>query len=110
MIHADDCQGWMLAIPALLATTGGAPGALVEGRNWKYKHTIVKRGITMSEYRRLDAWTYSQQCFKVLEAYRTGHITANEQQEEFALLRVMFGLQSIEPLYIEQQESQPPQT
>lgn len=55
----------------------------------------------MSQHRKLDAWTYSQECFKVLQAYRLGHITSQEQQEEFALLRMMmFGLQGLESLYI----------
>ena len=58
----------------------------------------------MSQHRQLDAWTYSQECFKVLQAYRLGHITAQEQQEEFALLRMMFGLQGVEPLPVGEQQ------
>ena len=61
----------------------------------------------MLQHRRLDAWTYSQECFKVLQAYRSGHITAHEQQEEFALLRMLFGLPVSEPLlFSESQDSQ----
>ncbi len=61
----------------------------------------------MSQHKQLDALTYSQECLKVLQAYRSGYITAREQQEEFALLRMMFGLQDVASLHVgEQQTSQ----